>query len=630
RGGVRVPLITEAPLMNRAPRVPQAEPGGGRPPLPSLGVTLGRLLGALEALVAPPERARARRLVREFGAPGAGPRLQERLRGTRPPPRLPEWPWGSSERLPLPVHTCAGLALPPLGWDGWRGQLWFAARLLSGVLDYREQLQRRDPPEPWVQAAFGGCRVPGPRRDEVLRLPPGAPSPPHVTVSSNGQFFLVGVASPSGRPLPPPALLAALGGLRERAGLGGGGARAHPPVGLLTAQQRRHWGRVHGAMMRDRLSRASLGRIQRSLLVLSLDSPVLAPPGGRGPEGVAAQVLHGGGANANSANRWWDKTLQLVIGQDGTCGALWDPAVIDGAVVAELLDHALEHSRRLGPAPSSGEATPPAPPPPQRLRFSVGPEIAPEVERAKKHLDSLAADVDVHCFSHEGFGEGAGPHAEAVVQVGLQVAFYRAHGSLCATCEPLSLRHVLPGCTDLLRPPGPPCLALARALDEPDAQPEELLALLREAVEAQESRTQEVLSGQGAERHLQGLRQAALAAGEPLPEIFLDPAYAQATHFRLCTLQVRSREGSWLLRGPLVPDGYGVGVGHVLAPPPGDPRGPSPTAGGRGFAWPSPPSPAAATPRPRTWALIQRNPGQDLEADKAPIRWIRARIWGQS
>ncbi|XP_005062938.1 PREDICTED: carnitine O-acetyltransferase-like [Ficedula albicollis] len=114
----------------------------------------------------------------------------------------------------------------------------------------------------------------------------------------------------------------------------------------------------------------------------------------------------------------------------------------------------------------------------------------------------------------------------------------RAHGSLCATCEPLSLRQVLPGCTDLLRPPGPPCLALARALDDPDAQPELLLALLREAVEAQERRTQEVLSGRGPERHLQRLREAALQAGEPLPEIFLDPGYAQATHFRLCTLQV--------------------------------------------------------------------------------------------
>uniref|UniRef100_UPI000B4DC615 carnitine O-acetyltransferase-like n=1 Tax=Lonchura striata TaxID=40157 RepID=UPI000B4DC615 len=132
-----------------------------------------------------------------------------------------------------------------------------------------------------------------------------------------------------------------------------------------------------------------------------------------------------------------------------------------------MLDHALEHSRRCGPAPS-----PPATPlpPPQRLRFSVGPEISPELERAKRHLDSLAADVELHCLSHPGFGPGAGPHGHALVQVGLQVAFYRAHGSLCASCEPLSLRRVLPGCTDLLRPPGPPCLALARALDDPDAQ----------------------------------------------------------------------------------------------------------------------------------------------------------------
>ncbi|NWZ60761.1 CACP acetyltransferase, partial [Haliaeetus albicilla] len=177
-------------------------------------------------------------------------------------------------------------------------------------------------------------------------------------------------------------------------------------------------------------------------------------------------------------------------------------------------------------------------PPPQRLRFSLGPETAPEVERAKRHLDSLAADVDVHCFSHEGFGVGGALRPEAIVQVALQVAFYRAHGSLCASCEPTSLRHVLPGCTDLLRPPGPPCLALARALDDPHAEPELQLALLREAVEAQSRRTQEVLAGQGAERHLQGLRQAAIAAGEPLPEIFMDPAYALATHFRLCTVQV--------------------------------------------------------------------------------------------
>lgn len=71
----------------------------------------------------------------------------------------------------------------------------------------------------------------------------------------------------------------------------------------------------------DRLNRDSIGRIRRSLFLLSLDAPVLAAAEGRGPEGGAKQVLHGGGAGANSANRWFDKTLQ-VGGASGGRG--WD------------------------------------------------------------------------------------------------------------------------------------------------------------------------------------------------------------------------------------------------------------------------------------------------------------------
>ena len=38
---------------------------------------------------------------------------------------------------------------------------------------------------------------------------------------------------------------------------------------------------------------------------------------------------------------------------------------------------------------------------------------------------SLAADVELHCFSHEGFGPGGAAREEALLQVALQVAFYR-------------------------------------------------------------------------------------------------------------------------------------------------------------------------------------------------------------
>ncbi|NWU91674.1 CACP acetyltransferase, partial [Upupa epops] len=72
-------------------------------------------------------------------------------------------------------------------------------------------------------------------------------------------------------------------------------------------------------------------------------SPVLEGRAGRGPGGGAGQVLHGGGAGANSANRWFDKSLQFIVGEDGTCGVVFDPAMIDSSAVAHMVDHALEY-----------------------------------------------------------------------------------------------------------------------------------------------------------------------------------------------------------------------------------------------------------------------------------------------
>ncbi|NWY08461.1 CACP acetyltransferase, partial [Nothoprocta ornata] len=63
----------------------------------------------------------------------------------------------------------------------------------------------------------------------------------------------------------------------------------------------------------------------------------------RRPARAAAQLLHGGGTGANSANRWFDKALQFIVGEDGTCGIIYDQAVIDGAAVADMADHVLDY-----------------------------------------------------------------------------------------------------------------------------------------------------------------------------------------------------------------------------------------------------------------------------------------------
>ncbi|CAM5105343.1 unnamed protein product [Natator depressus] len=64
--------------------------------------------------------------------------------------------------------------------------------------------------------------------------------------------------------------------------------------------------------------------------------------------------------------------------------------------------------------------------------------------------------------------------------------------------------------------------------------------------------------GQGIDRHLLGLKLAAIGDGQRLPGIFMDTAYAIATHCRLLTGQVSSRSDCLMVYGPQVPDGYGV------------------------------------------------------------------------
>ena len=46
--------------------------------------------------------------------------------------------------------------------------------------------------------------------------------------------------------------------------------------------------------------------------------------------------------------------------------------------------------------------------------------------------------------------------------------------------------------------------------------------------------------GQGVDRHLFGLKKL-LKEGEPLPEIFTDPAFGQSSHWELSTSQLSSR-----------------------------------------------------------------------------------------
>uniref|UniRef100_A0A670I5Z1 Choline/carnitine acyltransferase domain-containing protein n=1 Tax=Podarcis muralis TaxID=64176 RepID=A0A670I5Z1_PODMU len=228
---------------------------------------------------------------------------------------------------------------------------------------------------------------------------------------------------------------------------------------------------------------------------------------------------------------------QFIVGEDGSCGVLYEQAVAEGPPIATIIDHVLDYCK--DPVPVRAPLIPLQLP--KKLYFCFTPEIKRDIEHAKQNLDILITDLDISCFTYCGFGKELLKRLrlspDSVLQVALQLAYYRAHGELCATAESASLRRFHRGRTETIRSTTSAALAFVRAMADDDCQ---------------------ALAGQGIDRHLLGMKLEAIADGFRVPELFMDTSYAVASHWKLSTGQVAARTDCVMCYGPLVPDGYAV------------------------------------------------------------------------
>uniref|UniRef100_A0A8C9X1I6 Carnitine O-acetyltransferase n=1 Tax=Sander lucioperca TaxID=283035 RepID=A0A8C9X1I6_SANLU len=516
-------------------------------PVPPLKQTCERYLAALEPIVSEEELEHTRQLMEEFLKGGVGERLQKGLerRARKTDNWLSEW-WMQSAyldcRMPVAVYTSPGVVLPRMRFHDRQGQM-------SDTLPI-EYLSEKPLCMDQYYQILSSCRIPGPKRDTVVNHTLGKKPITHITVVHNFQFFVLDVYHSDGTPLTEDQIYMQLEKIWNSSL-----QTNKEPIGILTSQHRNTWGKAYNSLIKDKTNKESVRAIQKSIFTVCLDAPMPRVSDELYPSRVAAQMLHGGGARWNSGNRWFDKTLQFIVGEDGTCGLVYEHAPAEGPPIVFLIDFVVKYMRRTEIVRSPMFPLPM----PLKLRFNITPEVKRDIERAKQNMNMMVHDLDVKVLMFSHFGKNVPKKhklsPDAFVQMALQLAYFKMYNMCCSTYESASLRMFKYGRTDAIRATTADSFKFVQAMQDPNA---ERLALLQRAVQTHKEHTYNAIYGQAIDRHLLGLRLLSIEELTSMPEIFMDTSFAVAHHYNLSTSQVGSKTDCVMCFGPMVPDGYGV------------------------------------------------------------------------
>ncbi|KAG4067145.1 hypothetical protein HA402_000136 [Bradysia odoriphaga] len=297
---------------------------------------------------------------------------------------------------------------------------------------------------------------------------------------------------------------------------------------------------------------------------------------------MAHQMIHGGGSECNSANRWFDKTMQIIICNDGTWGLCYEHSTSEGIAVVLLLEQILHNIDNM--APHEDGVPLQHLPPPERLEWVISPEITKRLAEAAVSFDKRIEDLDFYVYRYKNYGKNfiksCQVSPDVYIQLALQLAYFKLYGHVVTTYESASTRRFLLGRVDCIRSASTEALEWAKAMcqgeganvnlesdkeDEVDGRKvkfniysrENLKELFRGAAARQTEIMVQNILGHGLDIPLLGLREACKDKGEPMHELFTDESYKISQCFLLSTSQVACSTDSFMGYGPVTPKGYG-------------------------------------------------------------------------
>ncbi|MFR9728913.1 choline/carnitine O-acyltransferase [Saccharopolyspora sp. MS10] len=542
-----------------------------RVPLPALEDSCARFLEWCAPLLTAGQLAETERAVTEFLRPDSPARtLQADLERFDASEGVHSWLdefWpsrylGRRDRIALNANFFF------LFQDTERTQLDRAAGLIAGAVAYKKALDAEVLP-PLVQRGrassmvqnkflFSTTRIPGEQQDTV-RAPytdehPGPSPARHVVVLFRGNLFRLDVLAPDGTPHDLADLRAGLAEVREA-----GACRAEASPGHLTTSARADWARSRRRLL-DLGGAEALETVESALFCVCLED--FAPID---VQEACDQLLHG-----DSANRWFDKAVSLIVFEDGRAGINVEHCGLDGTTILTFVDALLGSTPEQHAADAGARAQ--GAPVVEAVEFPLDDALRAEIGGAAEAFRTFAAETSNKVLSFPDFGadraKALGTSPDAFVQLAYQLAHHRTKG-IGATYESIATRQWRHGRTEAMRVVTPEIVEFARLMDDPDADAASRAAAFRAAADAHVARAKQCQAGDAPEQHLwelqwiQRRRGAELGVTEPLA-LYDSPGWTIMRDDYLSTSSAPSRNIQHFGFGST--SGKCIGVAYVLLP----------------------------------------------------------------
>ncbi|CAN7941655.1 unnamed protein product, partial [Ixodes pacificus] len=474
----------DASMMSRQKELPKL-------PLTPLQEALDRFVERMEPLLTHQELAETRKVVRDFGKPsGDGQKLYQLLqtKASSSDNIVSDWIVETAflKFRGSVISKSPGMAFARKDFATSSGQLHYPCTALKHAAESQRQIDLNllkpdvlgTTPLDMTQYKniFGSCRVPLVGGDKLEFTSLNDEFSKNVLIINNNQFFVFNAHDERGVPFDEGMILALLLRVADMSREDG------TPIGILTTDERDAWAEAHERLCQNPKNAASLQAIRKAALAVCLDRKL---HNSEPYEVTSGQQLFAGGQDGeNAANRWWDKTIQLVVGKEGLTGFLFEHSSIDATMGAALADYCMAYIADSGPVVTPKEAMKVDI---IKLEFNIEPETLKDIAMAKSNQARFRANSDKLFFKFTKYGKNSVKSwklsPDSYVQMALQLACYKVFCRPTMMNENLSTRKFLRGRTDGIYSISKDSVSFCKIFEDPHASMKEKRESLRNAVE---------------------------------------------------------------------------------------------------------------------------------------------------